>query len=98
MNQDRGSSTQRGYGGRWKKIRERIMERDKGLCQPHLRKDQIMPAVAVDHIVPKAEGGTDDDDNLEAICKSCHKLKTQEESKRGRVRVRTRGRGQNSVG
>lgn len=44
-----------------------------------------MPAVAVDHIVPKAEGGNDDPENLQAICKRCHKLKTEMESKRARA-------------
>jgi 5-methylcytosine-specific restriction protein A len=34
----------------------------------------------VDHIVPMANGGTDDDQNLEAICTGCHKVKTQKES------------------
>ncbi len=30
----------------------------------------------VDHIVPKAEGGGDDDDNLRDLCKPCHNVKT----------------------
>lgn len=51
-----------------------------------------MPAVAVDHIVPKAEGGTDEDENLQAICKRCHKLKTEAES----LRARREGRGRKS--
>jgi len=84
MDERRGSSTERGYGGDWKKTRERIMRRDKGLCQPCIRKDRVMPAKAVDHIIPKAEGGTNDDENLEAICKPCHKAKTQAESLRAR--------------
>ena len=71
------------------------MRRDKWLCQPCLAKDRVMPAVAVDHIVPKAEGGTDADGNLQAICKPCHKLKTENESKRARAKLRARGRGQN---
>ncbi|MBB5322325.1 HNH endonuclease [Marinobacter oulmenensis] len=87
MNQDRGSSAERGYGGRWKRIRARIMRRDKALCQPCLAEGKVMPAVAVDHIINKAEGGTDADENLQAICKRCHKLKTQQES------LRARGRG-----
>ncbi|WP_286801395.1 HNH endonuclease [Marinobacter sp. UBA2498] len=71
------------------------MRRDKGLCQPCLATGRVMPAVAVDHIVPKAEGGTDSDENLQAICKSCHKLKTENESKRARAKRRGRGQGQN---
>lgn len=94
MDQRRGSSTERGYGGQWRKRRERIMGRDKYLCQPCWARHRVMPAVAVDHIVPKAEGGTDADDNLQAICKTCHKLKTENESRRARAR----GRGQNISG
>ena len=92
--EDRGSSTDRGYGWDWRKRRDRIMRKHKYLCQPCLAKDRVMPAVAVDHIVPKAEGGTDADENLQAICKPCHKLKTESESKR----ARDRGRGQKYFG
>lgn len=95
MDERRGSSTERGYGGRWRKLRDRIMRRDKALCQPCMGKGRVMPAVAVDHIVPKAEGGTDADENLQAICEPCHKLKTENESKRARANRRDRGRGQN---
>ena len=35
------------------------------------------PATEVDHIVPVAEGGTDDPSNLQAINKVCHKRKTK---------------------
>ncbi|SES12327.1 5-methylcytosine-specific restriction enzyme A [Vreelandella subterranea] len=74
-----------GRGGRpWRRIRERILQRDKGLCQPCLRKGIYTPAAEVDHIVNEASGGTDVDDNLEAICNPCHKAKTQEEARRGR--------------
>ncbi|WP_085947148.1 HNH endonuclease [Vreelandella titanicae] len=74
-----------GRGGRpWRRKRERILQRDKGLCQPCLRKGIYTPAEEVDHIDNKASGGTDEDDNLESTCKSCHKVKTQKEALRGR--------------
>jgi hypothetical protein len=38
----------------------------------------------VDHILPKAEGGTDDDTNLQTICKARHRIKTQAEAARAR--------------
>lgn len=66
----------RGYGNEWDKLRTRILDRDKHLCQPCLRKGRVTAANTVDHITPKAKGGTDDEQNLEAICKSCHKDKT----------------------
>ena len=38
----------------------------------------------VDHIIPKAEGGTDDESNLQSLCKPCHAAKTDREKNRGR--------------
>ncbi len=35
----------------------------------------------VDHIIPKAAGGTDDDDNLESLCGDCHDAKSAAEAK-----------------
>mgnify|MGYP003875243817 CR=1 FL=1 len=80
------SSTERGYGGRWRKLRALVMNRDQWLCQPCKRSGRAAPAAMVDHIVNKAEGGTDNADNLEAICRSCHQTKTQQEAARGRQR------------
>jgi 5-methylcytosine-specific restriction endonuclease McrA len=36
-------------------------------------------AVDVDHVVPVAQGGGHDRDNLRAICKPCHTTKTKAE-------------------
>jgi 5-methylcytosine-specific restriction enzyme A len=80
----RGSSTERGYGAEWRKRRERIMQRDCGLCQPCRNAGRVTVATAVDHIVPKAEGGTEEDGNLQAICKPCHDTKTAREAAKGR--------------
>ncbi len=66
----------RGYGTAWTHIREQIMRRDCGLCQPCRQQGRVTLAVAVDHIKDKASGGTDDQDNLQAICESCHTAKT----------------------
>lgn len=41
----------------------------------------------VDHVVPKFEGGTDDEGNLETLCRPCHTAKTDAE----KVRARKRG-------
>jgi len=71
----RGTRTDRGYGWKWEKIRERIIERDSGMCQVCFR-----PGNQVDHIIPKAKGGTDEPENLRCICKSCHATKTQRDS------------------
>lgn len=83
----RGSRHERGYGTEWDKARKRIMERDAGLCQECRRQGYVTRAYAVDHIVCKAEGGADDDGNLEAICKPHHVRKTAEENQRARRRA-----------
>lgn len=72
----RGSNTERGYGWQWKKLRDRIMQRDYGLCQVCMRHGRVTPATEVDHLIPKAKGGTDEDANLRAICRPCHAEKT----------------------
>ena len=68
----RTSRHARGYGTAWDKLRKRILERDKYLCQGCLAKQRITPATEVNHKTPKAQGGTDDEANLEAICHPCH--------------------------
>lgn len=72
------SSAQRGYGYRWRKLRERVLERDKYICQCEecKRTGRIKVANDVDHIIPKAKGGTDNLNNLRAINSECHKAKT----------------------
>lgn len=68
------------YGGRkWQRIRDRIMKRDSYLCQPCLQQGRVTTAKEVDHILNKARGGTDSDDNLQAICMHCHREKTHQE-------------------
>lgn len=77
----RGSRHERGYGTAWDKLRERILRRDAGLCQPCMRRGHVTPGCrTVDHKVNKAQGGTDDDANLQAICEPCHRAKTQAEA------------------
>lgn len=82
----RGTRHERGYGAAWDKLRQAIMSRDMHLCQPCKREDKATPAREVDHITPKAEGGTDDAANLQAICIPCHRAKTQAEGARAQGR------------
>lgn len=60
------------------------MLRDCGLCQVCAQQSIVALASEVDHITPKAEGGTDADANLQAICGPCHKAKTAIEGLRAR--------------
>lgn len=78
----RESRHKRGYGTAWEKLRLRILKRDNYLCQPCKRTGRIHTASEVDHRISKANGGTDDEGNLQAINAECHKAKTAEESGR----------------
>lgn len=87
---ERGTRHERGYGTDWDKRRLRILKRDNGLCQECLR-NGVLTAVGgrpytayCDHIVPKTEGGTDDDSNLQTLCRACHTVKTDREKNRWR--------------
>lgn len=76
----RGNRHERGYGSAWERVRKLVMLRDKGLCKPCGFQNRVSPATEVDHIVPKSQGGTDDQVNLQSICSACHKMKTALES------------------
>lgn len=39
-----------------------------------------------DHIIPRAEGGSDRLENLQVLCRQCSDKKTEEEKKRGMKR------------
>ena len=75
------TTTERGLGWKWQKIRLRILKRDGELCQPCQRQGRIVEGREVDHIIPRAIGGTNDDANLQTICKACHLDKTQREKR-----------------
>ena len=68
-----------------KATRRRILNRDR-TCR-HCRKH---PATIADHIVPVAEGGTDDERNGQGLCAPCHDVKTKAERLRGLARVAPR--------
>jgi 5-methylcytosine-specific restriction protein A len=82
----RGSRHARGYGSAWDKLRVVILTRDQGLCQECLRMGQVTAATIVDHKVPKFEGGGDEEENLQSLCKRCSDRKTAAEAQRGRAR------------
>lgn len=81
----KGSRHERGYGSAWDRLRKRILKRDNYLCQECMRQGTLTPLCvrprdhAVDHIIPKAHGGTDDERNLESLCDAHHKAKTAKE-------------------
>jgi 5-methylcytosine-specific restriction protein A len=87
-----GSRHARGYGSAWVRLREIALRRDSYLCQPCLAKGRPTPATEVDHIVPKAKGGTDDLENTQSICKACHAAKTAQETAEAQQALRDEGK------
>lgn len=80
----------KGRGGRpWRRKRAQILKRDGYLCRCDdcTRDGLLLLAHEVDHIVPLAQGGTDDENNLRAINRRCHQRKTAREAARGRARA-----------
>ena len=66
-------------------VRRHILNRDHWTCQ--LRYPGCTGhAPIADHITPVAEGGTDQHSNGQAVCASCHNVKTRQEQARGRAR------------
>jgi len=71
---NRPPSSQRGYGGSWRKLRAMVLN-EQPICQ-HCRREA---ATEVDHIVPLSRGGENTMENLQGLCKSCHSRKTARE-------------------
>lgn len=72
----RGTTTQQGYGHRWRLLRRLVLERDHyrcGWCGAD--------AVTVDHVVPKSQGGTDAMNNLTAACAPCQYRRARDQQR-----------------
>lgn len=54
------------------------------LCRQCRKEGRATPATVRDHIRNLADGGTDDDTNIQPLCHDCHDAKTQREAARGR--------------
>lgn len=77
----RGTRTERGYNNCWVKYSK--LFRDKNpLCKHCKDKGHLKPSTCVDHIIP-VEGSDDplfwDETNHQALCWSCHSIKTARE-------------------
>ncbi|MCH7379340.1 MULTISPECIES: HNH endonuclease [Acinetobacter] len=74
------SSTERGYGYRWQKARERFL-RSNPLCVYCKAKGQVEVATVVDHIIPH-RGDQEifwDESQWQSLCASCHSSVKQKE-------------------
>ncbi|MFW2562465.1 HNH endonuclease [Acinetobacter baumannii] len=76
------SSTERGYGYRWQKARERFL-RLNPLCVYCERNNRVTVATVVDHITPHKGDQTIfwDESQWQSLCASCHSSTKQREEK-----------------
>ncbi len=78
---DRDPQKAKRYGRRWKRIRDRYIAAHP-LCDECEMQGVVKAAEEVHHIKPLAQGGTNDQENLRALCKSCHSRITAREGGR----------------
>lgn len=75
----RGSATQRGYGKSWQALRKQVLAEwlttNGAVCPGWNRPRHASDRLTVDHIRPKAKGGTDERENLSVLCHSCNSAK-----------------------
>ena len=64
---------------RWQIIRTQILQRDGYACCCGRQ------ATHVDHVVPRCKGGTDEPNNLRAMCSTCHASKSGREGRDARL-------------
>lgn len=72
----RGTAAQRGYGAVWRRLRLMVLH-EEPLCRMC-----SAPSQEVDHIQPLSRGGTNERENLQGLCRSCHSRKTAGEGPR----------------
>jgi len=70
------------YGRGWQKVRTAYLSKHP-LCHECEKAGKLTPGTEVHHIIPVASGGTDRDDNLQSLCKSCHSRITAKEHRFG---------------
>lgn len=75
-----------GRGGRpWTRLRLQVFTRDLFTCR-HCGQVFDSKDLECDHIINTAQGGTDDLQNLQTLCKPCHQTKTNLESQAGGIK------------
>ena len=80
---------QRKRGRAGQRDREQV-RREEPFCRRCLEDGKYVATDVVDHIVPLAEGGSDDRENKQGLCDPCHDAKTRGEARRGRARSGSR--------
>jgi len=75
----RPTANARGYDYQWQQTREAFLRRYPW-CMAEGCGER---ATVADHIIPRAQGGTSDWENLQALCKAHHDRKTRAENSAG---------------
>lgn len=68
-----------GSTSQWRKIRQRVLDRDQRVCQWCGSED----ANTVDHVIERSMGGSDSEDNLVAACSRCNFSRVGKKSMEG---------------
>lgn len=74
---ERDPDTKRKYGRAWKRIRDKYVQTHP-FCEECFEKGILTPTEEVHHKLPLSRGGTHAQENLMALCKSCHSRITAE--------------------
>lgn len=83
---DRGAS-EFYHSREWRKLRQSFLT-EHPFCEECRRNGRLTKATVVDHIIPIKQGGPAlDENNLQALCASCHGSKSIREGSRFRIRV-----------
>lgn len=67
-----------GYGRDWLRLRAQVL-REEPYCR-----ECGQPSTTVDHIKPRARGGTDERRNLRGLCDDCRRVKDAKDATEGR--------------
>lgn len=59
--------------------RQRRLQRTKHLCEDCETEGRYVPATIVDHIIPLALGGSDEDENTRNLCDEHNRKRTAEQ-------------------
>ncbi len=63
------------------RVRDRVIKRSKGKCAQCGRTFGLKLSPEMDHVVALINGGMHREENLRAVCVTCHKTKTKQDRK-----------------